>query len=585
MTGYAAAMVARPSSRRPSAPLLVRAVCLALPGGWFWACTPAPAPVAASPAPVVSPSSASSAREPDDRAPPQNAAASPAPGAAASVLPIDAATSFSVVVRSDDLSLTVAGLRDETALHASALVLRVDGDTLRQDPLDLRGIDPLFARAAAAITNLAGSSFRRAFVEITPGARRFGDTQVYRPRSGSGGGFQAINYAHKGASGFGFRVGPQGSIWGVSISDPAGESFLTHLAGPNVWPKAPDDAAVGGDGFPRRAIAPNGATFTVGNVSGRDLVVVQTSAELPGRSHPLPPIPERIKTVGFTFSAYDERLAFLFGFTSSDGRGHTGESYAVVWEKGAFLEESPPQGLRFSSFCVRPDGARWGIVVDPREEMRTPVLPAARRRLVHRTRDVSTWSEVSLPASISPTDVTCDDPRDVWVAGTDASAGVLTSVLLRSAPVSNPATVLVEDAPLDGNRVTDIEPSFLSVSSYPAQPATTACPADALWAVLARAGGRVEELDPETKRDPLALAAFTKLHAERGEKVRAAMKTATLPAGAKLQTFGAWSLRWIGTRVPSWDEGRKLVDTTKVRLPDERPKLLCARPEKIRPYP
>lgn len=518
-------------------------------------------------------------------APPVSSSTTSSGVAAPTTLPVDPSFRFAEVVRSDDVLLGVAGLRDETALHASALVLRVEGDTLRQDPLDLRGVDPLFARAAASITNIAGPTFRSAFVEITPGARRYGETQVYRPLPGHGGGFQSVRYAHKNASGFGFRVGPKGSIWGVSIADPSGERFLTHLEGPNLWPREPTEAEIGSEGFPRTAIAPNGATFTVGHVGEQDVAVVQTSGELPGQRHTLPTIPEIIKAVGFTIFAYDERLAFLFGFTSSDGRGHAGSSYAVVWENGAFAEEVPPSGFRFSSFCVRPDGVRWGIVVDPREEAPAAARDTARPRLVRRTRGSEAWSEISLPSSIIPSSVTCDDPRDVWVAGTDRGATQLGSVLLRSSPVKNPATVLLEDAPLDGSLRGDIEPSFLSVSSYPAQPATTACPADALWAVLARDGGRVDEFDPEIKRDAQALAAFTKLHAERGEKVRAAMKTATLPEGARLQTFGAWSRRWIGTRVRSWEEGRKLVDTTVVRLPDERPKLLCARPEKIRPYP
>jgi hypothetical protein len=545
---------------------------------------PAPAPSGADHSTTIAiPASTEATAAPSPTAPTRPSADA---ALAPSALPLDTSTTFSVAVRSDDLSLAVAGLRDETALHGAALVLRVDGDTLRQDPLDLRGIDPLFARAAAAITNLAGPSFRKAFVEITPGARRYGDTQVYRPLPG--GGFQPTRYAHKGASGFGFRVGTGGSIWGVSISDPAGERFLTHLAGPNVWPKPPSEAEIGPESFPRTAIAPNGATFTVGRVAERDVVVVQPSAEVSGRAHPLPPIPEIIKAVGFTFLAYDARRAFLFGFTSASAKDKPGESYAVVWENEAFVAESAPPRQRFSSFCVRPDGERWGIVVDPAEETSGAPGRPTHQRLVRRTTSTdpaSAWQEVPLPPSLRPANVICDDPRAVWLAAVDESDTKLGSVLLRSAPVKNPVTVMLEDSPLDGNLRGDIEPSFLSVSSYPAQPATTACPADALWAVLARAGGRVEELDPETKRDPLALAAFTKLHAERGEKVRAAMKTATLPDGAKLQTFGAWSLRWIGTRVPSWEEGRKLVDATKVRLPDERPKLLCARPEKIRPYP
>ena len=69
-----------------------------------------------------------------------------------------------------------------------------------------------------------------------------------------------------------------------------------------------------------------------------------------------------------------------------------------------------------------------------------------------------------------------------------------------------------------------------------------------------------------------------------GARVREALATATLPEGAKLETFGAGKERWIGTAVASYEEGRTLVDTTAVRLPDERPKLLCAVPAKRRPY-
>lgn len=475
-------------------------------------------------------------------------------------------------------------------MSTSTLLLRVDGDRIFQNAHDLRGIDPILARSAAAITNLAGPRFYESFLEVTPGARRYGATQVYRPLPGGKGGFSSARYAHAGAEGYGFSVGPKGSIWGVSIKNPSGERFLTHLAGPQIWPKEIPETELSQDGWPRRDVAPDGAVFTVGQKEGKDVVYRQISGELLGASFPVPAIPDILRQIGFSLDALSADRAVLFGSWDGDHQKLRAGAYAAVFDGRAWSEVIAPPARRFDAFCQRADGTQWAIAhLLAAEETSSRGQIAEREVLVRAGVPNAPWERVSLPAGISASAVVCGDARAVWVVGGDANDTVRGVVVLRSRPVENPVEVVLEDSPLDGHLRFDVEPSYLAISASPPQAATSACPLDQLWAVLAREGGRLawHEIE-EPSKDPRARAAQKAKQDEtrrnRWVRAREGLATATLPEGTTLETFGADRERWIGARMPSYAAGRALVDATIVRLPDERPKLLCASPDKRRPY-
>lgn len=511
------------------------------------------------------------------------------PMASVAPLALDTSVSFSKVLRSDDVSPTITVLAKETVLHSGALVLRVSNDTIVQDAEDLRGIDLVLTRPAAAFTGISGPSFREAFLEITPGARRFGATLVYRPaaKSGAFAGFRAVNYAHENAEGYGFRVGPKGSIWGVSIHPVEGEQFLTHLAGPEIWPPK-DPPELGDDPFKRRVEARDGTKFIVGTSGGKDVVLRRKEGEANGTITPLPPLPEIIKTVGFTFDAHHADLAFLFAFVPELGPDKPAQGLLLAWDGKAWTEEPTPAGHVLSSFCVRADGTRWGVA-DPKGRLRPPPATVD-KRLVRRT-PTGAWQQVPLPAGITPSSVSCDDPRDVWVTAADADDHDRGAVLMRSRPLANgvvPEVSLV-DWPRDGDVRKDIEPEPIEVSSFSPQPATSVCPTKQLWALLAQEGSRIPpNWDEEPAKTPAQKAERKKARDEKKRAGTARLKPliagTTLPEGAQLELIGKPGKRWIGTLVPSYEAGRKLVDAAIVRFPQERPKLLCAIPDKRAPY-
>lgn len=509
-------------------------------------------------------------------------------------LPIDASVTFSTVLRSDDLGPTITVLEKETVLHTSSLVLRVAGDEIVQDADDLRGVDLVLTRSAAAFTNLAGPTFREAFLEITPGARRFGSTLVYRPAAASGpfAGFRAVNYAHKNAEGYGFRRGPKGSIWGVSITPVEGEEFLTHLAGPEIWPAKPTPTPELGDPSWKRSVeADDGAVFTIGTSGGKDVVLLRKAGEANGTISPLPGLAETIKTIGFTFSPQRADLAFVHASVPDLGPGKPPVSYAAVWNGKSWDEEPSPRGQLLVSFCLRTDGTRWAVSRPAGAEL-AGASRLGEQQLLRRA-PTGGWQRIGLPPRVFPANVTCDDPRDVWISAVDPADTERGGLVMRSRPLKNgsgpAAEVSIVDWPRDGDVRRDIEPAPIMVSASAPQPATSVCPKAQLWALLAQEGGRIpQNWDEEPARTAKDKAARAKALAEKkragADRLRPLLAGTTLPEGAKLELIGKAPNRWIATLVPDYAAGRKLVDASIIRFPEERPKLLCVNPDKRAPY-